>query len=66
MPSVQSEAISAIGNLCRATKEDFAPYFHTIIQGLLGILGTPANAETMNVHVAACVCLCRRGGVAGR
>ena len=62
MPSVQSEAISAIGNLCRATKEDFAPYFHTIIQGLLGILGSAATTETMNVHVAACVCLCRTQG----
>ena len=58
MPSVQSEAIAAIGNVCRAAKEDFAPYFHTIIQGLLNLLSNPSTPDTINVHESAGVRLC--------
>lgn len=58
-PSVQSEAISSIGFLARAAKDDFAPYFHRIIQGLLDILGSAVTPEVINVHVSACTCLCR-------
>ena len=58
--TVQSEAITASGCLCRAAKDDFAPFFHQIIHGLRGILSSPVTPDVINVHVAACTCLCRR------
>lgn len=58
-PAVQTEAINAIGFLCRATKDDFSPFFHNIVQGLLQILGSPVQNDTIQVHVAASVSLCR-------
>lgn len=58
--TVQSEAITSIGFLCRAAKDDFAPFFHQIIHGLMGILSSPVTPDVINVHVAACTCLCRR------
>lgn len=59
-PAVQTEVISAIGYLCRATKDDFAPFFNTIVQGLMGILSGPVMNNTISVHVSASVCLCKR------
>ena len=58
-PDVQTEAISAISSLSRATKDDFASFFHMIVQGLLDILGKPVTSESINLHVAACGCLCK-------
>ena len=57
VPSVQSEAITAVGNLCRATKDDFTPFYHNIVQGLINILSGPVSPDSINVHVSACVCL---------
>ena len=58
IPSVQSEAITDIGNLCRATKDDFTPFYHSIVQGLIGILSGEVTPESISVHVSACGCLC--------
>ena len=58
MPTVQSEAINAIGLLCRATKDDFAPFFHTIVQGLINILSGPVVPDNITVHSSASMCLC--------
>ena len=58
-PVVQTEAIAALGYLCRAVKADFAPFFHQVVQGLLGILGEPVKNDTINVHVSASMCLCK-------
>lgn len=58
-PAVQKEAISALGFLCRAVKDDFAPFYPQVVQGLLGILGEPVKNDMIDVHVAASLCLCR-------
>ena len=58
-PVVQTEAIAALGYLCRAVKDDFAPFFHQVVQGLLGILGEPVKNDTITVHVSASMCLCK-------
>lgn len=58
-PAVQTEAISAIGFLCRATKDEFGPFFHQIVQGMMDILNSPVVSNTISVHVSASTCLCR-------